>query len=218
MSCSRPRRYLVSIFSGSTDGYLQDFYFGFLCQSLTLWKWEVTYSHGDRTLVIDAAAALNKLSASGEELSLSSFKKLLRMKFQVPEDILAQAKADTFDMLTKEKVQVMNAITSGFQIHRASLFFKIISKMVRKKNSFGFVVQIRKLLDACFIFTVDKDSTPTTMIDAENVNDLRPNPTVSQFIIAKKNIGMEQEEAQNQERTKRKLISVASDFGKTVFE
>lgn len=90
----------------------------------------------------------------------------------------------------------MYSITSGIQINCTSIFFKTLFEMVQKKISTGFAVQISNLLkDVGFHSTEDMDVTSNTMLDAENVVALRLKPFVPKFIVAKKEIGMEQEKA-----------------------
>lgn len=90
------------------------------------------------------------------------------------------AKVGTFDKLPKEKVQLMHAIATGIEVNWAAVLFKVLLEMVQKKGSTGFAVQISKLLkDAGFPFTVDKDGSSVTMVDADNVVALRPKSSVT---------------------------------------
>lgn len=90
----------------------------------------------------DMISDLKRFSASGEELSPSFFKNFLKMEYQVMADIMAKVvlvEAGTFDRMSKEKIQVMSAITSGVKIIWSSVIFMIFSEMIHERR-IGFVV------------------------------------------------------------------------------
>ncbi|XP_075520578.1 uncharacterized protein LOC142553917 [Primulina tabacum] len=171
---------------------------------------------------IDRSVALSSFSASGEEVSPSCHKKLLKMEYQILADIVAKAiliKAGTFDKLTKEKVQVMIAITKGIKVDWSHFLFRIMKDMVVRKSS-GFAVQISAMLkDAGFASTSDQDATSVTMIDAANVLALRPKPTVAEFVALKKEIGETASEVQKpQRKISKKRVIISTDSDKTASE
>lgn len=165
--------------------------------------------------------ALEDFSSSGEELSPSCFKKLLKMEYQVLVDIVDKTilvKAETFDRLTKKKVQVMTAITSGTKIDWSIVLFNIMKEMLQKKST-GFAVQISKMIkDVDFSFNTENDGSSVTMADANNVLDLRPKTIVSELTAVKKEIGDQQVDAQKQKMTKRKMINLVGDSETTASE
>lgn len=118
-------------------------------------------------------AALKSFSALGEEFSPSFYTNLLKMEFHVLVDIVVKAiliKTGIYDILTKETVLIMTAITSWIQFNWDCIFFKAISDMVQKRFLLVLLFRLENFSRiVVFSYTDENNVISTTIIDVENV-------------------------------------------------
>ncbi|KZV53606.1 hypothetical protein F511_26870 [Dorcoceras hygrometricum] len=110
----------------------------------------------------------------------------MKMEFRLLHDIVARAlcaKAGSFDMVTREKFDLMVAITSGLKGNWAQIIFQVLLAMVNNptRKSQGFAVQVSVLLENM----VKVDLGETVKIHPQNVLN---NKSVHTYI--KKNMNM----------------------------
>ncbi|KZV37656.1 dystroglycan-like [Dorcoceras hygrometricum] len=90
-------------------------------------------------------------SHSGEPVSFSCNKRLLKYEYRLLNDILAKSimvKAGSFDAVTHERFLMMKAIHFGVKVNWSKILFEVLKEMVDKtiKRAKGFEVQICVLL------------------------------------------------------------------------
>ncbi|KZV32684.1 dystroglycan-like [Dorcoceras hygrometricum] len=92
------------------------------------------------------------VSMSGEPVSLSGRKGLMKIEYRLLCDIMAKSisvKAGSFNALTVEKFALLTAVVCGLKMNWASVLFNIFKKMVTpgSKQAKGFAIQISLLLE-----------------------------------------------------------------------
>ncbi|KZV58530.1 hypothetical protein F511_19470 [Dorcoceras hygrometricum] len=90
-------------------------------------------------------------SASKEQVSVSCFKKEMKIEYRLLHDILAKTlfvKAGSFDAVTRDRFLLMTAITFDVKINWGSLLFGVLTAMVTpgSRQAKGFAIQIGVLL------------------------------------------------------------------------
>ncbi|KZV15628.1 hypothetical protein F511_40165 [Dorcoceras hygrometricum] len=101
-----------------------------------------------KDLVYDARSIF---SQSGEPVSFSCKKRLLKYEYLLLNDILAKSltvKAGSFDAVTHERFLMMTAIHFGIKVNWSKILFEVLKDMVDKtiKRAKGFATQICVLL------------------------------------------------------------------------
>ncbi|KZV35975.1 hypothetical protein F511_33075 [Dorcoceras hygrometricum] len=101
-----------------------------------------------KNLVFDARSLF---SESEEQVSISCFKKEMKMEYRLFHDILAKnlfVKAGSFDAVTRKQFMLMTAITFDVKINWSTLFFGVLKAMVTpgSRQAKGFAIQIGVVL------------------------------------------------------------------------
>ncbi|KZV38158.1 NB-ARC domain containing protein [Dorcoceras hygrometricum] len=114
-----------------------------------------------KDLVYDARSIF---SQSGEPVSFSCKKRLLKYEYRLLNDILAKSlivKAGSFDAVTHERFLMMTAIHFGIKVNWSKILFEVLNEMVNKtiKRSKGFAVQICVLLKGDPAVTLGDETT-----------------------------------------------------------
>ncbi|KZV18034.1 Tir-nbs-lrr resistance protein [Dorcoceras hygrometricum] len=91
------------------------------------------------------------VSLSGEPVSLSGRKNLMKFEYRLLCDIMAKAisvKAGSFNAITVEKFSLLTAVVCSVRMNWAKILFRILKKMVTpgSKQAKGFAIQISLLL------------------------------------------------------------------------
>ncbi|KZV57992.1 hypothetical protein F511_12481 [Dorcoceras hygrometricum] len=97
-----------------------------------------------KDLVFDARSLF---SESEEQVSISCFKKEMKIDYRLLHDILAKklfVKAGSFDDVTRERFMIMTAITFHVKINWGSLLFGVLKEMVMpgSRQAKGYAIQI----------------------------------------------------------------------------
>ncbi|KZV30129.1 hypothetical protein F511_35800 [Dorcoceras hygrometricum] len=136
-----------------------------------------------KDLVYDARSIF---SQSGEPVSFSCKKRLLKYEYLLLNDILAKSltvKAGSFDAITHERFLMMTAIHFGIKVNWRKILFEVLKEMVDKtiKRAKGFTVQIYVLL---------KSDPAVTLGDAMTFPQLKilSAKTVSTYVATNKTI------------------------------
>ncbi|KZV27794.1 hypothetical protein F511_39500 [Dorcoceras hygrometricum] len=95
--------------------------------------------------------ARSLFSASKEQVSVSCFKKEMKIEYRLLHDILAKTifvKAGSFDAVTRDRFLLMTAITFDVKVNWGSLLFSVLKAMVTpgSRQAKGFAIQIGVLL------------------------------------------------------------------------
>ncbi|KZV46231.1 hypothetical protein F511_19534 [Dorcoceras hygrometricum] len=101
-----------------------------------------------KNLVFDARSLF---SASKEQVSISCFKKEMKIEYRLLHDILAKTlfvKAGSFDAVTHERFMLMTAITFDVNVNWSNLLFGVLKAMVTpgSRQAEGFAIQIGVIL------------------------------------------------------------------------
>ncbi|KZV26566.1 hypothetical protein F511_34437 [Dorcoceras hygrometricum] len=101
-----------------------------------------------KNIVFDARSLF---SDSKEKVSISCFKKELKIEYRILHDILAKmiyVKAGSFDAVTRDRFMLMTAITFGVKINWSTLLFGVLKAMVTpgSRQAKGFAIQIGVVL------------------------------------------------------------------------
>ncbi|KZV27183.1 hypothetical protein F511_31124 [Dorcoceras hygrometricum] len=133
----------------------------------------VDISEVPKNLVYDARSIFSK---SGEPVSTSCKKRLLKYEFHLLNDILAKSitvKAGSFDVVTHERFLMMTAIHFRIKVNWSKIFFGVLKEMVDKtlKRANGFVAQIFVLLKSDPAVTLGDATTfpPLKILSAKTV-------------------------------------------------
>ncbi|KZV45042.1 hypothetical protein F511_29490 [Dorcoceras hygrometricum] len=94
--------------------------------------------------------ARSLFSASKEQVSVSCFKKEMKIEYRLLHDILAKTifvKAGSFDAVTRDRFLLMTAITFDVKVNWGSLLFCVLKAMVTpgSRQEKGFAIQIDDL-------------------------------------------------------------------------
>ncbi|KZV15732.1 hypothetical protein F511_32767 [Dorcoceras hygrometricum] len=139
-----------------------------------------------KNLVFDARSLF---SASKEQVSISCFKKEMKIEYRLLHDILAKTlfvKAGSFDAVTRERFMLMTAITFDVKVNWSNLLFGVLKAMVTpgSRQAKGFAIQIGVILQK---------------VPGLGLEDSRPFPasrvltekTVHRFVNINEEVGME---------------------------
>ncbi|KZV42850.1 hypothetical protein F511_13603 [Dorcoceras hygrometricum] len=101
-----------------------------------------------KNLVFDARSLF---SDSKEQVSISCFKKELKIEYRLLHDILAKTiyvKEGSFDAVTRERFMLMTAITFDVKVNWSQLLFDVLKEMVTpgSRHAKGYAIQICVLL------------------------------------------------------------------------
>ncbi|KZV29288.1 hypothetical protein F511_29577 [Dorcoceras hygrometricum] len=154
--------------------------FGLLIEGLT------DVSDVPKDLVFDARSLF---SESEEQVSISYFKKEMKIEYRLLHDILAKtlfAKAGSFDAVTQERFMLMTAITFDVKINWGSLLFGVLKAMVTHGSlqTKGYAIQI------CVVLS----KVPGLELSESNpfpIHRVLTERTVHRFIHINEHIGME---------------------------
>ncbi|KZV47793.1 hypothetical protein F511_33036 [Dorcoceras hygrometricum] len=139
-----------------------------------------------KNLVFDARSLF---SASKEQVSISCFKKEMKVEYLLLHDILEKTlfvKAGSFDVVTRERFMLMTAITFDVKVNWSNLLFGVLKAMVTpgSRQAKGFAIQIGVILQK---------------VPGLELGDSRPFPasrvltekTVHRFVNINEQVGME---------------------------
>ncbi|KZV55514.1 hypothetical protein F511_33762 [Dorcoceras hygrometricum] len=142
---------------------------------------DISAIHKD--LVYDARSIF---SQSGEPVSFSCKKRLLKYEYRLLNDILAKSltvKADSFETVTHKRFLMMTVIQFGIKVNWSKILFEVLKEMVDKtiKMAKGFAAQI------CVLF---KGDPAVTLGDAMTFPQLKilSAKTVSTYVDTNKTI------------------------------
>ncbi|KZV30975.1 hypothetical protein F511_30750 [Dorcoceras hygrometricum] len=101
-----------------------------------------------KNLVFDARSLF---PMSKEQVSISCFKKEMKIEYRLLHDILAKTlfvKAGSFDAVTRERFMLMTAITFYVKVNWSNLLFGVLKAMVTpgSRQAKGFAIQIGVML------------------------------------------------------------------------
>ncbi|KZV37967.1 hypothetical protein F511_28592 [Dorcoceras hygrometricum] len=139
-----------------------------------------------KDLVFDAKSLF---SESEEQVSISFFKKEMKIEYRLLHDILAKTlfvKAGSFDAVTRERFMLMTAITFDVKINWGSMFFGVLKAMVTpgSRQAKGYAIQICAVLS----------KVPGLELGESNpfpIHRVLTERTVHRFIHINEQIGME---------------------------
>ncbi|KZV16220.1 hypothetical protein F511_38830 [Dorcoceras hygrometricum] len=106
------------------------------------------FSEVPKDLLFDARSLF---SISKEQVSISCFKKDMKIEYRLLSDILAKTiyvKAGSFDAVTRERFMLMTAITFDVKVNWSRLLFDVLKEMVTpgSRHAKGYAIQISVLL------------------------------------------------------------------------
>ncbi|KZV24526.1 hypothetical protein F511_17934 [Dorcoceras hygrometricum] len=139
-----------------------------------------------KDLVFDARSLFYE---SEEQVSISCFKKEMKIEYRLLHDILAKTlffKAGSFDAVTRERFMIMTAITFDVKINWGSLLFGVLKAMVTpgSRQAKGYAIQI------CVVLS----KVPGLELGESNpfpIHRVLTERTVHRFIHINEQIGME---------------------------
>ncbi|KZV46549.1 hypothetical protein F511_42158 [Dorcoceras hygrometricum] len=139
-----------------------------------------------KDLVFDARSLF---SESEEQVSISCFKKEMKIEYRLLHDILAKmlfVKAGSFDAVTRERFMLMTAITFDVKINWGSMLFGVLKAMVSpgSRQDKGFAIQISVVLS----------KVPGLELGESNpfpIHRVLTERTVHKFVHINEQIGME---------------------------
>ncbi|KZV29204.1 hypothetical protein F511_37795 [Dorcoceras hygrometricum] len=121
--------------------------------------------------------ARSLFSASKEQVSVSCFKKEMKIEYRLLHDILAKTlfvKAGSFDAVTRDRFLLMTAITFDVKVNWGSLLFGILKAMVTpgSRQAKGFTIQIGVLLQNVqgLVLGESKGFPKSRILDAKTVH------------------------------------------------
>ncbi|KZV41252.1 hypothetical protein F511_41090 [Dorcoceras hygrometricum] len=139
-----------------------------------------------KNLVFDARSLF---SVSQEQVSISCFKKEMKIEYRLLQYILAKTlfvKAGSFDAVTRDRFMLMTAITFDVKVNWSNLLFGVLKAMVTpgSRQAKGFAIQIGVILKK---------------VPGLDLGDSRPFPasrvltekTVHRFVNINEQVGME---------------------------
>ncbi|KZV30496.1 hypothetical protein F511_23312 [Dorcoceras hygrometricum] len=161
---------ITGVVSGKNIAITEDRFaglFGFPTEGL------VDISEVPKDLMYDARRIFSK---SGEPVSTSCKKRLLKYEFRLLNDILAKSitvKAGYFDAVTHERFLMMTAIHFRIKVNWSKILFGVLKEMVDKtlKRAKGFAAQIYVLLKGDPAVTLGDATTfpPLKILSAKTV-------------------------------------------------
>ncbi|KZV25806.1 hypothetical protein F511_27869 [Dorcoceras hygrometricum] len=139
-----------------------------------------------KDLVFDARSLFFE---SEEQVSISCFKKEMKIEYRLLHDILAKTlfvKVGSFDAVTRERFMLMTAITFDVKINLGSLLFGVLKAMVTpgSRQAKGYVIQI------CVVLS----KVPGLELGESNpfpIHRVLTERTVHRFVHINEQIGME---------------------------
>ncbi|KZV50643.1 hypothetical protein F511_15859 [Dorcoceras hygrometricum] len=144
------------------------------------------FSDVPKNLVFDARSLF---SASKEQVSISCFKKEMKIEYRLLHDILAKTlfvKAGSFDAVTRERFMLMMAITFDVKLNWSNLLFGVLKAMVTpgSRQAKGFAIQIGVILQKVPGLDLgDSRPFPASRVLTEN--------TMHRFLNINEHVGME---------------------------
>ncbi|KZV51426.1 hypothetical protein F511_35848 [Dorcoceras hygrometricum] len=139
-----------------------------------------------KNLVFDARSLF---SDSKEQVSISCFKKELKIEYRILHDILEKTiyvKAGSFDAVTRDRFMLMTAITFDVKINWSNLLFGVLKAMVTpgSRQAKGFSIQIGVVLSNIPGFELGE---PHAFPPPRVLNE----KTVHRFVLINEQFGME---------------------------
>ncbi|KZV25819.1 hypothetical protein F511_34108 [Dorcoceras hygrometricum] len=139
-----------------------------------------------KDLVLDARSLFSEFE---EQVSISCFKKEMKIEYRLLHDILAKmlfVKAGSFDAVTRERFMLMTAITFYVKINWGSMLFGVLKAMVSpgSRQDKGFAIQISVVLS----------KVPGLELGESNpfpIHRVLTERTVHRFVHINEQIGME---------------------------
>ncbi|KZV20697.1 hypothetical protein F511_09674 [Dorcoceras hygrometricum] len=139
-----------------------------------------------KDLVFDARSLF---SESEEQVSISCFKKEMKIEYRLLHDILAKTlfvKAGSFDVVTRERFMLMTAITFDVKINWGSMLFGVLKAMVSpgSRQAKGYAIKI------CVVLS----KVPGLELGESNpfpIHRVLTERTVHRFVHINEQIGME---------------------------
>ncbi|KZV36852.1 hypothetical protein F511_16500 [Dorcoceras hygrometricum] len=125
--------------------------------------------------------ARSLFSASKEQVSVSCFKKEMKIEYRLSHDILAKTifvKAGSFDAVTRDRFLLMTAITFDVKVNWGSLLFSVLKGMVTpgSRKAKGFAIKIGVLLQNVqgLMLGESKGFPKSRILDAKTVQRREP--------------------------------------------
>ncbi|KZV38764.1 hypothetical protein F511_27997 [Dorcoceras hygrometricum] len=161
-----------------------------------------------KNLVFDARSLFY---ASKEQVSISCFKKEMKIEYRLLHDILVKTlfvKVGSFDAVTQERFMLMTAITFDVKVNWINLLFGVLKAMVTpgSRQAKGFAIQIGVILQKVPGLDLgDSRPFPTSRVLTEK--------TVHRFVNINEQVGMDNTTASPRVKKMKKAVSKKRQVG-----